>query len=286
MNILIVGKNSYIGNHIDKWLTDRGHRVEQLDLLTEDWKNYEYSFFDAIVYVAGIVHRPDCNDWDLYKRVNTDMPIEIAKIAKDSGVKSFVYFSSMAVYGLGKNLHPTVIDENTMLHSEGMYGKSKLMAEEGLQKLNDECFNVACVRPPSVYGKGCRGGYITGFASIVKLLPILPRAYTNVRQSFIYIDNLAECVRLIVEKNLSGAFCPQDDVIPNANELLEAIAKAMGKKYRESSLLGGLMKMVSFIPLVNKAFGGIEYSRELSDIKGENYIVVSFREGMKRTLVI
>ena len=35
--ILIVGKNSYIGNHIDKWLSARGHQVCQLDTLTEEW---------------------------------------------------------------------------------------------------------------------------------------------------------------------------------------------------------------------------------------------------------
>ena len=41
MKILIIGKNSYIGNHIDKWLTDNGHQVKQLDAVSEDWKQYE-----------------------------------------------------------------------------------------------------------------------------------------------------------------------------------------------------------------------------------------------------
>ena len=43
--------------------------------------------FDVIVHVAGIVHQPKCQDWDLYKRVNTDMPISIATMAKEQGVK-------------------------------------------------------------------------------------------------------------------------------------------------------------------------------------------------------
>ena len=82
MKILIIGKNSYIGDHIDEWLTKYGHKVEQLDVLTEDWKSYDYSPYDAIVHVAGIVHRPDCQDWNLYKSVNTDMPIAIASSYK------------------------------------------------------------------------------------------------------------------------------------------------------------------------------------------------------------
>ncbi|CDA84101.1 NAD-dependent epimerase/dehydratase family protein [uncultured Bacteroides sp.] len=374
MKILIIGKNSYIGNHIDEWLTRKEHKVEQLDVLTEDWRAYDYSSYDAIVHVAGIVHRPDCKDWELYRSVNTDLPIEIAKLFKDSsapkaqnssdswtnqasqgpsangstleqlqalnngealnqlnsssaalsppkGTKTFVFFSTMGVYDTAKMLKPCVVDGNTPLHSKSMYGKSKLLAEQGLlalqssngsnclDGLNSEAlnssftalnqlnncpsgiepaegtaFNVAIVRPPSVYGKGCRGSYITGFTTIARKLPIIPCAYENVRQSFVYIDNLSECVRVIIESNLSGIFCPQDDEIPNANRLLEVICKGIGKKYRSSKFLGLCLRMVSFIPLVKKAYGGIEYERELSEIAGYNYQVVSFEEGMRRTI--
>ena len=286
MNILIIGKNSYIGNHIDEWLSRYGHKVAQLDVLTEDWKNYDYSPFDAIVHVAGIVHRPDCKDWELYKRVNTDMPVKIATMAKEQGVKQSIYFSTMGVYQANKKLGASVVDETTPLlsNSSSFYGMSKLMAEEALTKLQEEGFSVAFVRPPSVYGKGCKGGYITGFKKIAQMLPIIPRAYENACQSFIYIDNLCECVRLIVEKHLSGAFCPQDDETPNANRLLEVICKGLGKKYRSSRLLGVCLRMVSFIPLLKKAYGGIEYSRKLSDIPGMDYIVVPFEEGMRRTV--
>lgn len=289
MKILIIGKNSYIGNHIDEWLKKAGHQVDQLDVLTEDWYIFDYSPYDAIIHVAGIVHRPDCRDWDLYKSVNTDMPVEIAssyrKSKKQKGEHGqYVYFSTMGVYGAQKLLAPSVVDESTPLRSESMYGKSKLLAEEGLTALQDDTLKVAFVRPPSVYGKGCKGGYITGFTKIARLLPIIPAAYEDARQSFIYIDNLSECVKLIVENNLSGAFCPQDDETPNANRLLEVICSGIGKKYHSSRLLGLGLRMVSFIPLVKKAYGGIEYSRKLSDIPGLIYVVVPFEEGMRRTV--
>ena len=167
MKILIVGKNSYIGNHIDQWLSERKCEVSQLDALLDGWQNYDYSGYDAIVHVAGIVHQPQCRDWELYRRVNAEMPVEIAKRAKRCGVKKYIFLSTMGVYGAEKKLIPNVIDANTHLTPHGMYGKSKWMAEEGLRKLQDGNFNVVCVRPPSVYGKGCRGGYISGFASIV-----------------------------------------------------------------------------------------------------------------------
>lgn len=152
--ILIIGKNSYIGNHIDQWLTAKGHHVEQLDVLTDKWKTYDYSSFDAIVHVAGIVHQPECQDWELYKRVNTDRPIAIATMAKEHGVKQYVFFSTMGVYGIEKQLKPTVIGANTILRAEGMYGKSKLLAEEGLRVLQDEIFQVAVARPPTSGRRG------------------------------------------------------------------------------------------------------------------------------------
>lgn len=284
MNILIIGKNSYIGNHVDEWLTKHGHQVTQLDVLNDGWKTFDYSPYDAIVHVAGIVHQPNCQDWELYKRVNTDMPIQIATMAKEQGVKQYVFFSTMGVYGIGKRLKPTVVDEKTSLQADGMYGKSKLLAEEGLQKLQDETFQVASVRPPSVYGKGCRGGYITGFTSIARRLPVIPRAYENVKQSFIYIDNLSELVRLVIEKNKGGVFCPQDDKAVSANELLRSIANGIGRKSRSSWLLGLCVRLLHFIPFVNKAYGGVEYAHSLSDIDGLDYVVVPFEEGMRRTV--
>lgn len=285
-NILVVGKNSYIGNHIKDWLCKSGSNVTILDVLDPGWKTYDYSTFDVIVHVAGIVHRPHCTDWDLYKSVNCDMPISIATMAKKQGVKTYVYFSTMGVYDAHKSLKGCVVNEKTPLLGEGnsMYGRSKLMAEEGLRLLQDESFNVAIVRPPSVYGKGCKGGYINGFKKIAQNLPLIPRAYENVRQSFVYIDNLSECVRIIIENHLSGIFCPQDDEVPSANRLLEVICDGIGKKYRSSRILGLCLQMFSFVPLVNKAYGGISYSSEISAIPGFDYVVVPFEEGMKRTV--
>ena len=46
--------------------------------------------------------------------------------------------------------------------------KSKQAAEVGLLKLQDDYFDVIVVRPPNVYGKGCKGGYIFGFVKVVK----------------------------------------------------------------------------------------------------------------------
>jgi len=212
------------------------------------------------------------------------MPISIATMAKEQGVKQYIFLSTMGVYGLNKELRKNIVNKDTPLLSESMYGKSKRLAEEGLFKLQDSTFTVTCIRPPSVYGKGCRGGYITGFTSIAKKLPIVPYAYPEVKQSMLYIDNLAELVRLLIEHRMAGVFCPQDDVSVSANEILSTISEGIAKKYRSSKVLGWFVKLIRFLPIVNKAYGGIEYDKELSTIDGLDYVVVPFKEAMKRTV--
>lgn len=289
MKICIIGKNSYIGNHIDEWLTTKGHEVYQLDVLTEDWMAFDYFGFDALIQVAGIVHRPDCKDADLYKRVNTDMPIAIAKRFKSSRVKdgskgTFVFLSTMAVFGTPKRLSKNVISADTPTSAMGLYGESKKVAEDGLMQLQDAHLDVVVVRPPNVYGKDCRGGYIPGFVSVVKKLPMIPSAYTDVKQSMLYIDNLCEFIRLTIEQKRNGIFMPQDDKAVSAVDITTAIAKGLGKKPKTSKLLGLAVYLGSFVPLIQKAYGGVEYDMKLSEIEGMNYVVVPFEEAMKRTI--
>ena len=286
MKICIIGRNSYIGNHIDEWLTKYGHEVFQLDVLTEDWKSFDYSGWDTIVHVAGIVHQPNCLDAQLYTQVNTEMPIYIAEKFKKSRTSksAFVFLSTMAVFGVSKRLGRNVIHEDTPTSPTGLYGKSKLGAEEGLLPLQDEQFDVIIVRPPNVYGKGCRGGYIKGFEKVVKKLPMIPSAFTNVKQSVIYIDNLCEFIRLAIDQGRKGIFMPQDNYAVSAVDICTAIAKGIGKKPHISAIFGGVVRLISFIPLIQKAYGGVEYDMKLSQIEGMNYVCVSFEDAMVRTI--
>ena len=68
----------------------------------------------------------------LYYKVNRDLTVEIAKHAKASGVKQFVFMSSQIVYHASKSLEGTVISKNTKPNPNDFYGDSKLQAEKGL----------------------------------------------------------------------------------------------------------------------------------------------------------
>lgn len=285
MKIVIVGKNSYIGQHIGSWIAAKKQSVlvEYVDSYTE-WEHYSFTGVDSVIVVAGIVHHPEIRDWATYDKVNIQLPVAVAQMAKSAGVSQFVFLSTMAVYGRGKRLKSNYISKNDIPNAEDMYGKSKYFAEQKLYELEDINFKIAIVRPPNVYGKGCRGGYIAGFASVLKKIPIIPVAFENVKQSVIFIDNLCELIWLIVLDKLEGVFEPQDDHAVSAVEIMEGIAIGLGLKRKKSKILGVVVKMLSWMSIVKKAYGGIAYKKECSVINGVNYIVTPFIEAIKNSV--
>ncbi len=287
MNILITGKNSYIGEHIKSYLESFKNTVDEVDTLTDDWKKIDYSKYDSIVHVAAIVHdNAQKSSEELFKRVNTELPFSIAYLAKEQGVKQFIFLSTMGVFGLGKALSEddSVVNKNTPIHPTSLYGSSKYEAEKKLESIEDDSFSVVIVRPPNVYGPGCKGNYISGFSKLANMMFVCPDAYTSIHQSMIYIDNLSECIRLLILNNSSGVFHPQDDRTPNTVEMIELIRAANGKKTRKSKFLGKLVKTFSKLSVVKKIYGGIKYSDGMSDVFEKKYQIVEFNKGLEITI--
>lgn len=284
--ILITGENGYIGTHIKDWLSNfqEQYDVIMLNLRTEEWKDMSFKDIDVIIHTAGIVHSPEITDWSIYKKVNVDLTFALAQKAKNEGVNQLIFMSTMAVYGKGKRLSQNVIDEKTEICPTEFYGKSKYIAEQKILQLQSENFKVVIVRPPNVYGKNCKGGYITGFKSVALKLPALPYAYPKIKQSIIYIDNLCELVRLIIENGEVGLFMPQDRIAVSTVELLTAITESMGKKVYKSHLLGLGIYLLSFLPIVKKAYGGVAYAETMTAYFDNKYVVVPFEKGIRRTL--
>ncbi len=281
--IIITGKDSYIGNHIQSWILFHhpNYRVEQVDVISDEWKNADFRGADVVIHVAALVHKTNIRDWELYKKVNVDLPRQVAEKAKAGGARQFIFMSTMAVYGAKKKLRRNTVTSATECVPRNMYAKSKLLAEKLLFELSDTNFRVSAVRPPNVYGYACKGNYITGFLSAVKRMPAIPAAYEHVHQSMLYIDNLTELIRLIIERNGSGIYTPQDKVSVCSTDLMRLLSN---NRKRVSRLLGLGVYLLSFLPVVRKAYGGVEYAEEMSSHFNGEYQIVSIEEGIERTL--
>lgn len=290
--VLITGANSYIGVSVEQWLKqwENEYEVDTLDMQSAEWKKYDFFKYDCVFHVAGIAHADVGNVSEetkqLYYKVNTELTEMVAKKAKNTGVKQFIFMSSIIVYGDNQSVRKKrIITRDTPLSPANFYGDSKAKAEERLQNLIDERFKVVILRPPMIYGKNSKGNYPV-LAKMARKLPIFPR-FSNER-SMLHIDNLCEFIKFMIDNEESGVFMPQNREYVSTSEMVDVIAKAHEKKIVILSGFGWLVKLLSFAPgkvgkLVNKAFGNLIYDKELSEYDKGNYQIREFEESILLT---
>lgn len=287
-NILITGAGSYIGTSFEKYIKanySHLYTIDTVDMLDGSWREKSFAGYDTVYHVAGIAHsdtgKISKEKEKLYRSVNTDLTIETAKKAKADGVRQFIFMSSAIVYGdsapIGK---AKIITNETPADPANCYGDSKLQAELGIQPLQDEHFKVVILRPPMIYGKGSKGNFPV-LEKLANKFPVFPKV--NNQRSMLYIGNLVEFVRLMIENEESGMFWPQNAEYSNTSELVKMIAEAKGKKIVLVPGFGCLLKLMShFTGLVNKAFGNLSYEEHLGDYK-EEYRLYSLVQSIKET---
>lgn len=285
--ILITGANSYIGTAFETYLSQwpQKYQVDTVDMVDGTWRDRSFAGYDCVYHVAGIAHadhgKISAEKAALYYAVNRDLAVETARKAKAEGVGQFIFMSSAIVYGDSAPIGKTkLITRQTPPAPSGSYGDSKLQAELGLMPLDDEDFKVVILRPPMIYGAGSKGNYPI-LAKMARKLPLFP-AVKNQR-SMLYIGNLVEFVRLMVENEERGIFWPQNPTCSNTSELVAMIARAHGKKIWLVSGFSWALKLLGHLtPLVNKAFGNLQYDPSLSQYP-ENYHLYTLEASIEAT---
>lgn len=285
--ILITGANSYIGTSFESYMKQYSdkYRIDTVDMIGDSWKKLDFSKYDTVYHVAGIAHSDNGKisreKARLYYDVNSKLTIQTAMKAKKSGVKQFIFMSSAIVYGDSAPIgEMKMITKDTPVKPTNCYGDSKVIAENGLRKLEDKNFKVVILRPPMIYGKGSKGNYPL-MSKIARLTPLFP--YVKNCRSMLYIENLCEFVRLMIENEESGTFWPQNAEYSNTSELVKMIAAQHGKRVIFIKGCTSLLIIMSKISgIVDKAFGNLAYSQALSVYK-ENYRIVGLRKSIMLT---
>lgn len=283
--VLITGVGSYIGqSFIDyaKKYYPENFEIDELDMMGDSWREYDFSSYDIVYHVAGIAHADVGNvseeTKEKYYAVNTDLTVEVAQKAKTEKVKEFIFMSSMIVYGesapYGKK---KVIDEHTVPAPANFYGDSKLQADVAVRELADDSFKVIVLRPPMIYGRGSKGNYPV-LVKLAKKLPVFPNVDNE--RSMLYIENLCEflCQVMLVReiKQNATVLIPQNAEWTNTSAMVEEIAKVNGKTIVTMKILKPAVAIGSMIPgkiggMTNKAFGNSCYAHEISVYSGMAY---------------
>ena len=295
--VLITGAGSYIGQSFIEYAQKHYHdnfEIEELDLKDESWKEKDFSNYDIIYHVAGIAHADVGNVSDetkkKYYEVNTGLAVAVAEKAKQEGVKTFIFMSSMIVYGesapYGKR---KVIDATTVPHPANFYGDSKLQADVAVRNLADGNFKVIVLRPPMIYGKGSKGNYPT-LSKLAKKLLVFPDVDNE--RSMLYIDNFCEFLSQIMllkeVKENAIVLIPQNAEWTKTSQMVKEIAEVDGKHIKELKIMTSVVAIGGRVPgkiggLVNKAFGNNCYDYKVSDYEGIDYQTVSLHDSIEKT---
>ena len=191
---------------------------------------------EVVIHCAARVHVMQDKVTDplsVFREVNRDLTLKLARLAADNGVKRFVFLSSVKVNGESTSSSRPFRPDDTPA-PEDPYGISKLEAEQGLQQIALETgMEVVIIRPPLVYGPGVKGNFASMIKLVEKGLP-LPFGAIDNRRSLVGLDNLVDLIITCIDHPSAAnqLFLVSDGEDLSTSGLLRRVAKAMGKPSR------------------------------------------------------
>lgn len=225
MNILITGINGFIGSYFSTTY-DNKYNIKKFSFRNDNLKKLDLKNIETIIHLSALVHQMGGASREEYEKVNVIQTLALASRAKNSGVKHFVFMSTVKVYGEETAI---VYTEKSDCDPQDDYGKSKLKAELEIQKLEDEDFKISIIRTPIVYGYGVKAN-MKNLINLVNKIPILPFSDIENSRSMVYVGNLCHLIDVICEKKRSGLFLASDDKALSTKTLIELISNALNKR--------------------------------------------------------
>lgn len=275
--ILITGSKGFIGNYFINNYKSK-YNIKTFSFLKDDINTLDCNTIDIVFHLSALVHQMGGASANEYEKINVIQTIELAKKAKESGIKHFVFMSTVKVYGEETN---SKYIENTVCNPEDDYGKSKLKAEQELQKLEDENFKISIIRTPIVYGYGVKAN-IKNLINLVNKVPVLPFGKIKNKRSMVYIGNLSHLVYEIITQEKQGIFLASDDEPLSTTRLIELIAKNLDKKIYivKIPFFESLLKIVK--PSFHKRlYGSLEVDNTITKEKLNLQNPYSVEDGIK-----
>lgn len=282
-NILIAGKNSYIGNSIEKWMLKKSKEycIHKISVHDNTWRKKNFSGYDVVINVAAVVHSKKNISQEEYKKVNCDLAVDIFDKCIRENVGQYIFFSTGAVYSQSDKKHKDIlITKNSQCEPTTSYGKSKRAAEIKLLSRHSQGTKLCIIRPPMVYGENCKGNY-----SRLRKIAISTWIFPEVKnqRSVLYIDNLCEFIKLVIEAGEDGIFHPQDKNFVSISEIVSFIAQAHHHKIRQITLWNPMLLLaMNKLDFLVKLMGNFIYDKELSCTFQGKYQLVSTEDAIQK----
>lgn len=264
MKILITGANGFVGNAVWRRFeaqpgvsvvgsvrtpeiekkNDRWFSVGELTA-SADWSGL-LKGVEAVVHTAARVHvlnEVATDPLAEFRRINVDGTMQLARQAAASGVKRFVFVSSIKVNGestvRGRPFHSDDVPSPS-----DPYGVSKLEAENALRELAlSSGMELVIVRPPLVYGPGVKANFAAMMRWLSRGVPLPLGAIEN-RRSLVALDNLVDLLAVCVQHPAASGqiFLVSDGEDVSTTQLLREMGIALGCKARLIPLPAALLE--------------------------------------------
>ncbi|WNY99517.1 NAD-dependent epimerase/dehydratase family protein [Sulfurospirillum sp. 'SP'] len=225
VKIVLTGARGFIGSYFKKQY-DHKYIIHPFSFVKDDLSHLHLKDVEAVIHLSALVHQMGGTSDEAYELVNVKQTLELALKAKESGVKQFIFMSTVKVYGEESDVAYTEISP---CQPEDVYGRTKLKAEQELQALADEDFVVSIIRTPIVYGRGVKAN-MQSLMKLIDKIPLLPFGGINNKRSLVYIGNLCALLDVLIDQRKGGFFLAGDDEPLSTTELIQQLAKAKKKK--------------------------------------------------------
>ena len=280
LQILITGKNSFIGNAFKKH-SSANFIINEVCLQDKKVSEINFPDYDVVFHVAALVHSTSDISYEEYYRVNVQLAFDIAQKAKLQGVKHFVFMSSVKVYG-ENTLKGEFWHEDSECKPEDNYGKSKWEAEKLLNTLHSKSFVVSHIRSAVVYGPEVKAN-ILALIKLVNRFKVLPFGGIKNNRSFVFIENLITIIQSVITSSKEGVYLATDGKNVSTTELIRVISKHLGKK---TVLISMPFKslLCRILPVFNKILGSNAINNDKTLKALQLNLPYNLEKGMKSTV--
>ncbi len=278
MKVLVTGASGFVGGALCAHLAVEGHAVigAVRSMLQKPLPGVEYrnvsdmsvganwrealAGINVVVHCAARVHvmnEASVDPLAAFREVNVKGTACLAEQAVDSGVKRFVYISSIKVNGEATSEHPFKADDTPA--PEDPYGISKWEAEQVLWEIAEKTgLEVVIIRPPLIYGPGVRANFLRLMQGVMSGVP-LPLGAINNRRSMVALDNLVDLIKNCLNnpQAINQTFLISDGDDLSTKTLFQRTAVALGRPARLISV------PVSVLWAMARLFGKSDFAQRL-----------------------
>ena len=230
---------------------------------------------DCLIHLAGRAHILGDTAKDqlsIFRRVNVDATLNLARQASEAGVRRFIFVSSVGVHG--NKTQASAFDELSPFLPHADYAVSKMEAEIGLRLIADTSgMELVILRPPLVYSGHAPGNFGLLLKLVSSGLP-LPFGGVKNQRSMIALDNLVDLILLCV-KHPSAAnqdFLVSDGVDVSTPQIIQYLAAGMERKIMLFSLPESIMYASAFLVRRLQAYHQLSGSLRIDSIKARSLL--------------